>query len=112
MVSEMQEEQPKVELYDHIISLFGGLFIGAVAWAVSVAGVVFIKSASSTGVNLLEVLDGMKMVPPPGIDLTFVGIKLPEMPESVMIDMTMLWVPILIGLVVASISYRKVLNLE
>ncbi|MEK6255839.1 MAG: hypothetical protein N2C13_00800 [Chloroflexota bacterium] len=112
MESEMQVEQPKAGLDDHFISFLGGLFIGAVAWAVGVAGVAFIKVASSVGVNLGESLDSMKLIPPPGIDLSAIIIKLPELPQSDIVEIVFIAVPILLGLVVAWVSYRKVLQLD
>ena len=112
MESEMQVEQPKVGFDDHIISLFGGLSIGAVAWAVGVAVIAFIKTASSDGINLGETIDSMKLVAPPGIDLSAITIKLPEIPQTDLVGIIYVAVPILLGLAVTWVSYRKVLSLE
>lgn len=112
MESEMQVEQPKAGFDDHIISLLGGVFIGAVAWAVGVAGVVFVKAASRDGVNIGESMDSMKLVAPPGIDISGITIKLPAIPQTDVVAAIYIAVPIVLGLAVAWISYRKVLNLE
>lgn len=112
MESEMQVEQPKAGLDDHFISFLGGIFIGAVAWAVGVAGVAFIKVASSVGINLGDTMESMKLVAPPGIDLSVITLKLPELPQSNIVDITFVAVPIILGIVVALISYYKVLQLD
>ena len=112
MESEMQAAETNEGLDDHFISLLGGLSIGAVAWAVALGGVAIIKTASTDGINLLETLESMKLVGPPGIDLSTITIKLPELPDLAIVDISLVAVPILIGLVVAWISYRKVLKLN
>lgn len=111
METETQTIEQEVHLDDHLISLFGGLVFGSTAWAIAFAFVAFIKAAAAKGINVLDVLSSAKLVPPPGIDLSNINISI-TLPESQIVDIVFITTPILFGLVIAWISYRKVLNLE
>lgn len=111
MESEIQAIEPERHLDDHIISLFGGLVFGSTAWALAFGLVAIIKAAATKGINVLDVITDVKLVPPPGIDLSNINISF-TLPESQILDIAFIVIPILFGVVVAWISYRKILNLE
>jgi len=109
--SEMQIESSSNNFSDHFISFLGGLVVGSVAWAAGFALVTFIKASAPPGLNLLETLTSMKLVPPPGIDLSNINIVIP-LPGSPAINIAFVVVPLLFGAVVALISYKRILNLD
>lgn len=116
METQMNVETPGYKLSDHFISFLGGLVVGAVAWAATYGVVAVIKAAAPPGLNLLDLITAVKLVPPPGIDLSNINlvISLPNSPGYLAsaIDISFVAVPILIGLVVAFISYKRILKLD
>lgn len=112
MESEMQTVETRPGLDDYLISLIGGLSLGATAWALAFGALAVIQAAASDGINVLDVIAGVKMVPPPGIDLSQITIKLPSLPESQFLNVAFVAVPIIFGLFVGWLSYRKVLTME
>ena len=111
MESDIQSVKPAPRLDDYIISLLGGLFLGATAWALAFGLVVVIKAAAPPGINILDVITGMKLVPPPGLDLSKITITL-SLPESQIINIAFVATPIFFGLVAGWIGYKKVLKLD
>lgn len=111
MESDIETVKPAAGLEDHLVSLLGGISIGATAWAIAFGAVAVIKAAASKGINTLDVISGLKLTPPPGVDLSNFNLSI-TLPESQVLDISFIAVPILFGILVAWISYRKVLNLE
>jgi hypothetical protein len=116
METQMNLESPRYKFSDHFVSFLGGLVVGAVAWAVTFGVVAIIKAASPPGLNLLDIITAVKLVPPPGIDLSNVNlvISLPNSPDFLAsaISISFVAVPILIGVVVTYISYKRILKLD
>lgn len=112
MESEIQTVESEPGVDDHIISLLGGLVAGATVWVLGIGFVGVMKAAASTtGIIVLDVLDSAKLVPPPGIDLSNIIIKLP-LPEGQLIDIVFVAFPLLFGFLAAWVGYRKILKLE
>ena len=115
MESEIQAAKPTPRLDDYFISLLGGLLLGATAWALAFGVVAIIHATAPPGINVLDVITGLKMVPPPGIDLSQITITL-TLPKSepiiTIINVAFVAVPIVFGLLVGWIGYRKVLKMD
>lgn len=111
MESEIQVVEPPPQLNDYLISVLGGLVLGVTAWAFAFGVVAVIQAAAPPGINILDSISALKLVPPPGIDLSQITITIP-LPKFNGIGYIFLAIPILFGLLVGWIGYRKVLEMD
>ena len=111
MESEIQAIKPAPRFDDYFISLLSGLIVGATAWALAFGVVAIIQAAAPPGINMLETIAAMKLVPPPGIDLSPYTLTL-AIQRTQVIDIVFVAVPILFGLLAGWIGYRKVLQMD
>ncbi|MCH7480116.1 MAG: hypothetical protein IIC79_01865 [Chloroflexi bacterium] len=111
MESEIQAVDPAPRLDDYLISVLGGFVMGVTAWALAFGVFAVIQAAAPPGINILDTITAMKLVPPPGIDLSQITITIP-IPKIKVIGYIFVAVPILFGLLAGWIGYRKVLGMD
>ena len=122
--TNMQAARETPRLDDYLISFFGGAVFGGTLWAVAAGIVKIIQATAPPGINLLQTITRMGLVPPPGLDLSGITIVLnPISPETGftllgtfisllgIVEAAYVWVPILIGVITGYAMYRRLLKL-
>ena len=122
MESEIQADEPPPQFDDYLISVIGGFVLGVTIWALAFGVVAVIQAAAPPGINILDSISALKLVPPPGIDISKITITIPiptsqviKITENISLDIIKIIfvaVPILFGLLAGWIGYRKVLEMD